>query len=116
MRQPKSQVFDVFLLDDSKSGGKTLDLKVSLFADDQSLATLRSDMKGFEKSSAAITFFGLQATKNEKGYTVQSSKDFFWVQASGDRATALKEAAATLHSLPPESREIIQASFRNRSH
>jgi hypothetical protein len=101
----------VFLLDDSKSGGKTLDLKVSLFADDQSLAGLRADMKGLEKSSTAIAFFGLQATKNEKGYSVQSSKDFFWVKASGARAAALKEAAPALHSLPPESREIIQASF-----
>ena len=42
---------------------------------------------------------------------MQSSKDFFWAQASGDRAAALQEAAARLHSLPPESREIIQASF-----
>ena len=68
-------------------------------------------MKEKVKSSSAVTFFGLQALKNDKGYSVQSSKDFFWAQASGDRAAALQEAAATLHSLPPESREIIQASF-----
>ena len=90
MRQPKSQVFDVFLLDDSKSGGKTLDLKVSLFADDQALAGLRAEMKGLEKSSTSATFFGLQATKNEKGYTVQSSKDFFWVQGVGSQSGSLE--------------------------
>ncbi len=108
------QVFDVFLVDDSKSGDKTLDLKVSLFAAEESVAALRAHMKGFEKSSTAITFFGLQAKKNDKGYSVQSSKDFFSAQASGDRAAVLKEAAATLHSLPPESREIIQASFEGQ--
>ena len=105
------EVFDVFLVDESKSGDKTLDLRVSLVAAEQSVAALRAHMKGFEKSSTAITFFGLQATKNDKGYSVQSTKDFFWAQASGDRAAVLKEAAATLHSLPPEAREIIQASF-----
>ena len=108
------QVFDVFLVDDSKSGDKTLELKVSLFAAERSFAALHADMKQTAKSSTAITFFGLQATKNDKGYSVQSSKDFFWAQASGDRAAVLQEAAARLHSLPPESREIIQASFEGQ--
>ena len=105
------QVFDVFLVDDSKSGDKTLELKVSLFADAKSFAALHEQMKEKVKSSSAVTFFGLQAMKNDKGYFVQSSRDFFWTQASGDRAAALQEAAERLHSLPPESREIIQASF-----
>ena len=108
------KVFDVFLVDDSKSDDKTLDLKVSLFVAERSFAALHADMKQTAKSSTAITFFGLQATKNDKGYSVQSSRDFFWAQASGDRAAVLQDAAATLHSLPPESREIIQASFEGQ--
>ena len=70
------KVFDVFLVDDSKSDDKTLDLKVSLFAAERSFAALHAHMKQTAKSSTAITFFGLQATKNDKGYSVQNSRDF----------------------------------------
>ena len=87
---------------------------MSLFAAERSFAALHAHMKQTAKSSIAITFFGLQATKNDKGYSVQNSRDFFWAQASGDRAAVLQDAAATLHSLPPESREIIQASFEGQ--
>ena len=70
------KVFDVFLVDDSKSDDKTLDLKVSLFVAERSFAALHADMKQTAKSSTAITLFGLQATKNDRGYSVQSSRDF----------------------------------------
>ena len=63
------KVFDVFLVDDSKSDDKTLDLKVSLFVAGRSFAALHADMKQTAKSSTAITFFDLQAKKNDRGYS-----------------------------------------------
>ena len=113
---PGRKVCGIFSVDNSKADGKTLDLKVSIFHPEDHPVDAHAALSQKAKSSIALTFFGLQAKKDAKGYSVESSKDFFWKEASGDRAETLKQAAATPHSLPQESRELIQSSFEHQDY
>ncbi len=73
---PGRKVCDIFLVDNSKSDDKTLDLKVSMFYPEDHPVDVHAALSQKAKSSIALAFFGLQAKKDAKGYSVESSEDF----------------------------------------
>ncbi len=73
---PGRKVCDIFLVDNSESDDKTLDLKVSIFYPEDHPADAHAALSQKAKSSIALTFFCLQAEKDAKGYSVESSMEF----------------------------------------
>ena len=107
---PGRLAFNISLMDNSKIDDKTLELGVTLFYNGKPNEGLHAEMLAREKSDSALTFFALQDKRVKNGYSIESTWGFFYREASGTKAANLKEAAATLYSLPQESRQLIQAA------
>ncbi len=72
---PGRKVCGIFLEDNSEADDKTLDLKVPIFYTEDNPAHAHAAPSQKAKSSIALTFFSLQAKKDAKGYSVESSKE-----------------------------------------
>ena len=108
------KVFDVCLIDGSGPEGKPQVVKISYFHNEppstEESATI--DMLRDEThKKEALSFFALQGKKTEKGFSIESSRDFFVVKAVGTRAEELAQSHAALHATPEEQREILPESF-----
>ena len=54
--------------------------------------------------------FALSGKKIDKGYSIENSKDFFVVEAIGDRAMQLKTDAQKLRATPTAEREVLEVA------
>ena len=111
---PKRKVFDVCLIDGSGPGGKPQVVKISYFHNEPPIDEERRTIEMLRDETyknEALSLFGLQGKKTEKGYKNESSKDFFVVKAVGARAGQLAQSHAALHATPEQERDTLPMSF-----
>jgi hypothetical protein len=91
------RVINVQLLDASGPGGKAQEVTFGFFYDHPpSGADLATIGILCHKSGEALSFFGLQSRRVDGGFSLRNSKDFFVVEAVGERAAQLEATADAL--------------------
>ena len=99
------------LIDHAVDRENVVETKISFFSDDprttKDNATI-DILRNAAHSKEPLTLFGLSGKKLGNGYSIENSKEFFVVEAIGDRAEKLEDKASELLLTPAADREIIQ--------
>jgi len=99
------KVINVRLLDAS-GPDKPQEVPFGFFFDDPpNKATLAT--MDILRSGAILSFFALQGKRTESGFSIESSKDFFVIEAVGERAAQLKAVSATLLQTKQDERACL---------
>jgi hypothetical protein len=108
------QVSTIVLIDEADADGKIPQLKMSLFygvPPSSKMSAMIDILRDAVDNSEAISLFALQGKKQDGGYTVNNSKDFFLAKAIGDKSDRLSDAAAELNEAPAEKCQTFQQEY-----
>ena len=113
------EVRDVILVDGSKSpdDDRLVQMKLSFWTGDSLSESDADHLKLLDEvkgTNRAITLFGVQGKKTDKGYQFETSKDFFALESFGPKAKSLVEIYKEVSLVPPEERETLETAFSDR--
>ena len=101
----------VKLIDQAESGSKVQETKWTFFSDAK---PSRADsatidiLREFASSNEPLTLFALSGNKSGAGFSIENSRDFFVVKATGNKATQLQDNAKDLRATPAEERDVTE--------
>ena len=109
------QVISVTIIDDSGDDGKPGQLTFAFYMDlplskeDTATMEILREAKASD-TKQVFSFFALQGRKTDKGFSFEadSKRDFFLMEAVGERAEHLTEVAESLKGVPQEMRDILK--------